>query len=143
MLRLILVKSLIEINPWTVAFGKNIWILNVIVYKYLTFVTVLSYTNIIYNWDGLPSYICAYCGKPAALSHLHASAASISVTNIKNIKILNRICDRTYQHTFFYKTCLLFASNKIIKSRLFPKGLNKKSASENSEWSNIPATILK
>lgn len=24
------------------------------------------------------SYICAYCGKPAALSHLHASAASIS-----------------------------------------------------------------
>lgn len=26
----------------------------------------------------LPSYICAYCGKPAARSHLQASTASIS-----------------------------------------------------------------
>lgn len=30
----------------------------------------------------LPSYICAYCGNPAALSHLQASLASISVTKI-------------------------------------------------------------
>lgn len=35
-----------------------------------------------------PSYICAYCGNPAALSHLHASLASISVT-------------KTTKHIFF------------------------------------------
>jgi len=30
-----------------------------------------------------PSYICAYCGKPAARNHLQASAASISETQNK------------------------------------------------------------
>lgn len=30
-----------------------------------------------------PSYICAYCGKPAALSHLQASIASISKSGRK------------------------------------------------------------
>jgi hypothetical protein len=32
-----------------------------------------------------PSYICAYCGKPAARSHLQASAASISGTQNKYV----------------------------------------------------------
>lgn len=40
-----------------------------------------------YSWESLnlPSYICAYWGKPAALSHLHASRASISAKKRRNI----------------------------------------------------------
>lgn len=39
----------------------------------------------------LPSYICAYCGKPAALSHLHASTASISEKILRKKKTKNVI----------------------------------------------------
>ena len=77
---------------------------NVKIIGKLMFVHVSTYSITEWRSDAcavLPSNICAYCGKPAALSQRHASRASISVTHQTTTTSLS---EPTLRHTTALRT---------------------------------------